>query len=68
MFYTGRNKTCASAILSGLVILSLLYPYVAEAKIFVDGVPFKSQVPPGSWSKTRNCGQTSSLMVFDYSS
>lgn len=30
-------------------------------------VPFKAQVPPGSWgSVTKNCGQTSSLMIFCY--
>ncbi|PIR76195.1 MAG: hypothetical protein COU32_03505 [Candidatus Magasanikbacteria bacterium CG10_big_fil_rev_8_21_14_0_10_42_10] len=27
-------------------------------------VPFKSQVPPGSWSNTLNCGQTSLEMMF----
>jgi len=31
------------------------------------GVPFKTQYPPGtSWDDTKNCGQTSSLMVFCY--
>ena len=29
-------------------------------------VPFITQVPPGSWGTTKNCGQTSSLMVFCY--
>ena len=29
-------------------------------------VPFKSQVLPGSWSSTLNCGQTSVLMVNSY--
>ncbi len=29
-------------------------------------VPFLSQVPPGNWIETRNCGQTSCLMVFCY--
>ncbi|MCX5991088.1 MAG: C39 family peptidase [Chloroflexi bacterium] len=29
-------------------------------------MPFKAQVPPGSWAETNNCGQTSSLMVFSY--
>jgi len=29
-------------------------------------VPFKAQVPPGTWSATNNCGQASSLMVFCY--
>jgi len=29
------------------------------------GVPFKSQIPPGT-SATKNCGQTSSLMVYSF--
>ncbi|MCK4359364.1 MAG: C39 family peptidase [Candidatus Cloacimonetes bacterium] len=29
-------------------------------------VLFKAQVPPGIWSETKNCGQTSALMVFCY--
>ena len=29
-------------------------------------VPFKSQVKPGEWEKTNNCGQTSCLMMFGY--
>lgn len=29
-------------------------------------VPFTPQVPPGDWSNTKNCGQTSSAMVFGY--
>jgi len=29
-------------------------------------VPFKAQVPPGSWDKTKNCGQACSSMVFCY--
>ena len=29
-------------------------------------VLFKAQCPPGTWAATKNCGQTSSLMVFCY--
>ena len=29
-------------------------------------VPWIPQVPPGTWLKTMNCGQASSLMIFDY--
>jgi len=29
-------------------------------------VPFKAQVPPGNWAETKNCGQTSYLMVSCY--
>jgi hypothetical protein len=29
-------------------------------------VPFKAQVLPGTWSATKNCGQTSSLMVYSF--
>lgn len=30
------------------------------------GVPFIPQVPPGTWSETKNCGQTSSLMAYSF--
>lgn len=29
-------------------------------------VPFIPQVPPGDWSSTKNCGQTSSLMTYSF--
>lgn len=29
-------------------------------------VPFKAQVPPGSWAQTKNCGQACLVMVFSY--
>ncbi|HKQ03876.1 MAG TPA: LecA/PA-IL family lectin [Blastocatellia bacterium] len=29
-------------------------------------VPFKAQVPPGTWAETNNCGQTCVLMVISY--
>ncbi len=29
-------------------------------------VPFIAQVPPGNWSRTKNCGQTSVLMVMSF--
>jgi len=29
-------------------------------------IPFKSQVPPGIWTETRNCGQASFLMIEGY--
>ncbi|KKT24994.1 MAG: hypothetical protein UW10_C0016G0027 [Candidatus Magasanikbacteria bacterium GW2011_GWA2_43_9] len=44
------------------IALSLVLPEIALADAI--GVPFKSQVPPGSWQeKSRNCGQTSYLMI-----
>jgi len=36
------------------------------AQKIVLNVPFKAQVPPGIWSKTKNCGQASTLMVLCY--
>jgi len=41
--------------------LILAKPLLVSA-IVLD-VPFKSQVPPGTWDETRNCGQTSYLMI-----
>lgn len=29
-------------------------------------VPFTPQVPPGDWTNTKNCGQTSSAMIYAY--
>ena len=43
----------------------LRYFYGADIEFMLD-VPFKAQVPPGIWSKTKNCGQASALMVFCY--
>jgi uncharacterized protein YvpB len=40
------------------------FPVGVRAKVL--DVPFLSQVPPGSWSDTRNCGQTSFLMIDAY--
>ena len=47
---------------------SIIFFYLILAKplsVFavVLDVPFKSQVPPGIWDETRNCGQTSYLMI-----
>jgi len=44
---------------------------LASAAVALSGanplpVPFKAQVPPGSWASTNNCGQTSSLMAMSY--
>lgn len=50
-----------------LVMLTLLLSSVAVlAASNPIPVPFISQVPPGTWDKTKNCGQTSALMVFCY--
>ncbi|MCK5413244.1 MAG: C39 family peptidase [Candidatus Pacebacteria bacterium] len=46
----------------GLVLLTSL----AGAYSNPLDVPFKSQVPPGTWSETKNCGQTSSLMIYSF--
>ncbi|MCF7885101.1 MAG: C39 family peptidase [Candidatus Marinimicrobia bacterium] len=34
--------------------------------ICIIDVPFKSQVPPGTWGETQNCGQACALMLFSY--
>lgn len=46
-------------------VLSLLSASMINAEIAIE-VPFKTQVPPGIWTETKNCGQASSLMVFCY--
>ncbi len=38
----------------------------AQAESLVLDVPFKSQVLPGSWQYTRNCGPTAALMMAGY--
>jgi len=38
----------------------------APLKSIFLNVPFKSQVPPGDWDLTNNCGQTCFLMIFSY--
>jgi len=38
----------------------------AQAENLILDVPFKSQVPPGSWQYTRNCGPTAALMMAGY--
>lgn len=38
-------------------------PFASEVNI---PVPFTPQVPPGIWGLTKNCGQTSSAMLFAY--
>jgi len=47
-------------------LLSILFlPYVVFGKNL--DLPFKSQLPPGTlWKDTRNCGQTSFLMIDAY--
>ena len=52
----------AALIAAAMVIASA---GVGAADVIID-VPFKAQVPPGTWSETKNCGQASSLMVFSY--
>ncbi|MEI6156956.1 MAG: papain-like cysteine protease family protein [Atribacterota bacterium] len=37
----------------------------SDTKILLD-VPFLPQVAPGNWSNTRNCGQTSAVMIRAY--
>ena len=44
----------------------LRYFYGADIEGLPIEIPFKAQVPPGTWDKTKNCGQASSLMAFCY--
>lgn len=44
-----------------LFMLFLFFPLFANAKIF--DIPFISQVLPGDWNNTLNCGQTSYYMA-----
>lgn len=47
-----------------ILFLFLLIPNILFAK--VNDVPFISQVLPGDWNNTLNCGQTSYYMVLSY--
>ncbi|NIV16488.1 MAG: hypothetical protein GWN62_36130, partial [Aliifodinibius sp.] len=53
-------RTAASIFL----LFIFINPVFAE-EIVLD-VPFKSQVPPGDWTHTRNCGPTAALMMASY--
>ncbi len=46
-----------------LIFVALIFGVVSSVHAASIGVPFKSQVLPGSWNNTLNCGQTSFLMV-----
>ncbi|MBT3816926.1 MAG: hypothetical protein HOG08_01110 [Candidatus Magasanikbacteria bacterium] len=52
-------------ILLFLVITCLFFPRIVSAYV-IEAVPFKSQIPPGIWKDSKNCGQASSLMVFSF--
>jgi len=49
-----------------LVIAAALVGEVKADEIFLEGVPFKTQSPPGDWQHNLNCGPTSSVMVGAY--
>ncbi|MBU0597268.1 lamin tail domain-containing protein [Patescibacteria group bacterium] len=48
-----------------LVLFCLFQPKIAVARSIID-TPFKSQVPPGLWEFTLNCGQTSLVMLSSF--
>ena len=48
-----------------LFLLFSFFPVHLFAREITE-VPFKSQVPPGNWFNTLNCGQTSALMIFSF--
>ncbi|MDF1498263.1 MAG: C39 family peptidase [Patescibacteria group bacterium] len=59
---TGLILRTMAFVVMGLILLTGL----AGAYSNPLDVPFKSQVPPGTWSETKNCGQTSSLMIYSF--
>jgi len=48
-----------------ILIFILFFHKNVYAKI-IENVLFKSQVPPGSWNRTLNCGQTSMVIANSY--
>jgi len=69
-----HNRGCMGQVQANGLASSKNYCYQQILRYFygtdIEGlpinVPFKAQVPPGSWDETKNCGQASSLMVFSY--
>jgi hypothetical protein len=53
-------------VLGGLILLLVSFVFAGSVQAASIQVPFKSQVPPGIWNKTLNCGQTSFLMVSSF--
>jgi len=56
-------KNTAKLIVLAAIIFTVDY---AKADSYILDVPFISQVPPGDWNHTRNCGPTSALMLAGY--
>jgi len=49
-----------------LVIAVALSLEVKAEEILLQGVPFKTQSPPGDWQQNMNCGPTSTVMLGSY--
>jgi len=53
-------------LINSVIIAVFFLSGQALAEEIILDVPFKSQVPPGDWNHTRNCGPTSALMLAGY--
>ncbi|MCF7795699.1 hypothetical protein K9M42_01250 [Patescibacteria group bacterium] len=53
-------------ILKLFILITILFFYRNTYAKIIENVLFKSQVPPGSWSRTLNCGQTSVIIANSY--
>jgi len=62
---TNNKKTKNLVVFWAILIACGLIILLNSPKVFAFSidVPFKSQVPPGDWRQTRNCGQTSYVMT-----
>ncbi|MGA2323057.1 MAG: C39 family peptidase, partial [Sedimentisphaerales bacterium] len=60
--FRNRGEVRKSIFVIGIILLFAVFVIGATPL----SVPFTSQVPPGTWQETKNCGQTSALMVFCY--
>lgn len=60
------NQHLIRWMLTLVLAASVVLMTVGVGTADVIDVPFKAQVPPGTWSESKNCGQASSLMVFSY--
>lgn len=61
MIYLRKYLACIISFITILGTLTIAASYNNPLS-----VPFKSQVPPGEWANTNNCGQTCALMVLCY--
>lgn len=63
---TRKNLARVTGITFVTLMMLFLFSVTVLAASNPLNVPFKAQVLPGNWAETKNCGQTSALMVFCY--